>query len=108
MTPGAKVYIIVVTMSKYTATVIKSGNSYALRVPKKYVDAKNLKLGQKVGLPNNPALRQGNVAQAMQKLQELADKRGSMKSISDPMAWQRAVRDEVNEWSSVIRDIGRQ
>lgn len=94
-------------MSNYTATVIKSGNSYALRVPKEYIDAKKLKLGQKVGLPNNPALRKGNVAQAMQKLQELADKRGSMKSISDPVAWQIAMRDEVDEWSTVIRDIGR-
>ncbi|MBI2589150.1 hypothetical protein HYW35_03030 [Candidatus Saccharibacteria bacterium] len=94
-------------MSKYTATVIKTGNSYALRVPKAYVDAKNLKLGQKVGLPNNPALRAGNVARAMQNLQKLADDRGAMKSITDPVAWQRAIRDEVDEWSSVIRDIGR-
>lgn len=94
-------------MSKYIATVIKTGNSYALRVPKGYVDDAKLKLGQKVGLPNNPALRKGNVAQAMQELQKLADDHGSMKSITNPVAWQRAIRDEVDEWSSVIRDTGR-
>ena len=41
---------IVVTMSKYIATVIKTGNSYALRVPKAYIDDAKLKLGEKVGL----------------------------------------------------------
>jgi hypothetical protein len=35
-------------MSKYKATVIKTGNSYALRVPKKYVEDAHLNLGQKV------------------------------------------------------------
>lgn len=94
-------------MSKYTATVIKTGNSYALRVPKQYITAKKLKLGQKVGLPSNPALRKGNVAQAIQDLQKIADEHGVMKSIKNPVAWQIAMRDEVDEWSTVIRDIGR-
>lgn len=94
-------------MSNYKGTVIKSGNSYALRVPKTYVNEAKLKLGQKVRLLDNPGLREGNVAAAMQKLQKLADEQGSMKSITDPVAWQRAMRDEVDEWSTVIRDIGR-
>lgn len=34
-------------MNRYTATVIKTGNSYALRVPKKYVEDARLELGQK-------------------------------------------------------------
>lgn len=105
--PTSNVYTIVLTMRNYIATVIKSGNSYALRVPKEYVDSNNLKLGQKVKLANDPSIKKGNVAQAMQALQKLADTKGSMKSISDPVAWQAALRDEVDEWSTVIRDIGR-
>lgn len=94
-------------MSNYKATVIKTGNSYALRVPKGYVDDAKLKLGQKVQLPVKPALPSGNVAGAMKKMQKLADERGNMKSISDPVAWQIAIRDEVDAWSEVISDIGR-
>jgi antitoxin component of MazEF toxin-antitoxin module len=97
---------IVNTMSKYFATVIKTGNSYALRIPKEYVDINDLHLGQKVKLPENLKVRQGNVADAVSGLQRLAEK-GSMKSISDPVAWQRAMRDEVDAWSEVIRDTGR-
>jgi predicted nucleic acid-binding protein/antitoxin component of MazEF toxin-antitoxin module len=34
-------------MSNYVTTVIKTGNSYALRVPKKYIEDAQLELGQK-------------------------------------------------------------
>ncbi|QQR52896.1 hypothetical protein IPG36_02165 [bacterium] len=46
-------------MSEYTVTVIKTGNSYALRVPKAYVVDGGLALGQKVevSLPKNDQVR---------------------------------------------------
>ena len=43
-------YTIVATMSNYTATVIKTGNSYALRVPKSYIENAGLKIGDKVDI----------------------------------------------------------
>ena len=38
-------------MSIYTATVIKTGNSLALRIPKEYAQAAKLIPGEKVTLP---------------------------------------------------------
>ena len=81
-------------MSKYTATLIKTGNSYALRVPKEYIDRSKLKLGQKiqVGSPlvipkeHNPEA----VKQAIRNLQTV----GAYKSIKDPVAWQKEVRKD--------------
>ncbi len=85
-------------MSKYTATVIKTGNSYALRVPKEYINVKQLKLGQKVKLADEPTLSQGYNReafwQAMRELQALSNKHGSLKSIKDPVAWQREIRKD--------------
>lgn len=78
-------------MSDYIATVIKTGNSYALRVPKEYVDLKNLKLGQKVQLPENPAIKgfdKTAFSMALKELQALKP----FKSIKDPAAWQREMR----------------
>ncbi len=81
-------------MSKYIATVIKTGNSYALRVPKEYVNVKQLKLGQKVKLANEPTLHQGYnhdaFWQAMRELQALKP----FKSIKDPSAWQSEIRED--------------
>ncbi|HSW77240.1 MAG TPA: hypothetical protein VLG36_00390 [Candidatus Chromulinivoraceae bacterium] len=80
-------------MSNYTATVIKTGNSYALRVPKKYVDDAQLELGQKatIQLPT-PQLKQNHerVQSLLQQLQEI----GAYKDIEDPAAWQREVRKD--------------
>lgn len=84
-------------MSNYTATVIKSGNSYALRVPKALVDDKKLILGQKVAIDGiNVVHKQnnGNIVKAIRKLQKLADEQGSMTSIKDVEAWQRKIRKE--------------
>jgi antitoxin component of MazEF toxin-antitoxin module len=94
-------------MSDYIGTVIKAGNSYAVRVPKAYLTNSKLKVGQKVQLAKDPTSGKGNVAGAVAQLQKLADERGSMKSIRDAANWQTAIRDEVHPWSTVIRDIGR-
>jgi hypothetical protein len=81
-------------MNNYTATVIKTGNSYALRVPKQYVVQSNLKLGQKVqvGAPlashkqHNPQA----IKQAIRNLQQI----DAFRTIKDPVAWQREVRKD--------------
>jgi antitoxin component of MazEF toxin-antitoxin module len=80
-------------MSNYVATVIKTGNSYALRVPKKYVDDAQLELGQKatIQLPT-PQLRQNHqrIQNLLRQLQEI----GAYKDIKDPVAWQREMRHD--------------
>lgn len=80
-------------MSTYSTTVIKTGNSYALRVPKKYIEDGNLHLGQKVSI----ALPLAEVVQNRQRVQSLLEqlqKSGAYKEIQDPVAWQREIRAE--------------
>lgn len=80
-------------MNKYTATVIKTGNSYALRVPKAYIEATDLALGNKVDLPlvraNLPQDEKttADLWQQLRKVDPFAD-------IADPMAWQREIRED--------------
>lgn len=88
--------------------MFKSGNSIALRLPMEYAKRNRLEVGATVPLPDTlTAAPAGNVADIMQKFKEYSDKHGSVASIKDPVAWQRAVRDEVDPWHEVIRDIGR-
>jgi hypothetical protein len=80
-------------MSKYTATVIKTGNSIALRVPKQYADDANLAPGDKVSLPLPTKQRQQDHAKIIRligKLQSLH----AYGSITDPAAWQRSIRQD--------------
>jgi antitoxin component of MazEF toxin-antitoxin module len=81
-------------MSNYTATVIKTGNSYALRVPKAYVEQAKLELGQKiqVGSPLIAPVQQDRkaVQQAIRNLQQI----GAFRTIKDPAAWQRDIRKD--------------
>ncbi len=88
-----EVYTIVNTMSNYVATVIKTGNSYALRVPKEYIDAGGLKLGQKLQLP--PAqLEQKYDPVAFNKALKALQAMKPFKGIKDPVAWQREIRKD--------------
>ncbi|HET8992021.1 MAG TPA: hypothetical protein VFN31_03255 [Candidatus Saccharimonadales bacterium] len=81
-------------MRNYTATVIKTGNSYALRVPKNYIENSNLSLGQKVqlGSPMLPPKEHNPEAlkKAIRNLQEI----GAFKDIKDPVAWQKKTRQD--------------
>jgi len=80
-------------MNKYTATVIKTGNSYALRVPKKYVEDAQLESGQKavIALPiPEPKQNRGRIQEVLRQLQEA----GAYKDIKDPVAWQREIRKD--------------
>jgi antitoxin component of MazEF toxin-antitoxin module len=81
-------------MSNYIATVIKTGNSYALRVPKAYMEAGELKLGQKVQLGEPElaprAFNHEAFIEAMKAVQEL----NPYRDIEDPVAWQRETRKD--------------
>lgn len=80
-------------MSIYTATVIRTGNSYALRVPKKYVDDTQVEVGQKVeiGRPIRVAKQNSDTIQRI--LRELQEMR-ALSHIEDPVEWQRAQRQD--------------
>jgi antitoxin component of MazEF toxin-antitoxin module len=89
------VYTIIVTMNIYTATVIKTGNSVALRVPMKYAQDANLTPGDKVFLPlpgRHKKQDRAKISRIVAKLQELRAYRG----IKDPVAWQRELRKDRN------------
>lgn len=70
------------------AIVTKTGNSYALRVPKHYIDDNHLKLGDTVEI-EGPLVRQ---QKALRALRIQAKKRGRVKAIDDPVVWQRNQR----------------
>ncbi len=79
-------------MSDYEATVIKTGNSYALRVPKAYAESNNLVIGQKVQLPppllSSKKTNHKRLQESLKRLQQL----GAYKDIEDPVAWQQEQR----------------
>ncbi len=68
--------------------ITKTGNSYAIRVPKHYIDDNNLKLGDLVDI-EEPLVKQ---RQALDALIAHGKERGPIKSIPDPVGWQREQR----------------
>ena len=68
--------------------ISKTGNSYAIRVPKRYIDDNKLKLGDIVNV-EEPLQKQ---QQALAALISHGKKHGPIKGISDPVAWQREQR----------------
>jgi len=68
--------------------ITKTGNSYAIRVPKRYIDDNKLKLGDVVSVEEPLAKQQ----QALNALISHGQKHGPVKGISDPVAWQREQR----------------
>lgn len=80
-------------MSKYIATVIKTGNSYALRIPKKYMEDARLSLGQKATI-QLPTLEKEQNHDRIQGLLKQLQRLGSYSDIQDPVKWQREVRSD--------------
>jgi antitoxin component of MazEF toxin-antitoxin module len=80
-------------MSTYTTTVIKTGNSYALRVPKAYIENANLSLGDKADIPLPATKEQYNPVAIKKAIREL-QRVGAFKDIKDPVAWQREIRKD--------------
>ena len=68
--------------------ITKTGNSYAIRVPKRYIDDNKLKLGDLVNV-EDPLVKQ---QQALDALISHGQKHGPIKGIPDPVAWQREQR----------------
>jgi antitoxin component of MazEF toxin-antitoxin module len=81
-------------MSNYTATIIKTGNSYALRVPKSYIENAKLVLGQKVQIGAPVALSKGYSPEAVKKAIRNLQTTGAFHTIKDPVAWQREIRKD--------------
>lgn len=80
-------------MRNYIVTVIKTGNSYALRVPKRYVEDAQLSLGQKtaITLPvEMPRQNKRRIQELLGQLQAI----GAYKDIKDPVAWQHEIRKD--------------
>ena len=67
--------------------ITKTGNSYAIRVPKHYIDDNELKLGDSVSVGSLVRQRQ-----ALNALINHGKKHEPIKGISDPVAWQREQR----------------
>lgn len=82
------------------AIVTKVGNSYALRVPKRYIDDNHLKLGDRVTIeePLHEQMR------ALHALVEQGKKQGRIRTISDPVAWQRKQRQSGDPWVGLGHD----
>ena len=80
-------------MNNYTATVIQTGNSIALRVPKQYaLDAKLLP-GQKVTLRLPTKQKQQDHAKIKRLIGNL-QKLSAFSSLNDPLVWQRKIRQD--------------
>ena len=94
LTRNTLVVILVSTMSNYTATIIKTGNSYALRVPKSYVENAKLELGQKVQIGAPVVLPKDYDPEAVKKAVRNLQAIGAYRSIKDPVAWQREIRKD--------------
>ena len=86
------------TIERMTQGIVtKTGNSYALRVPKRYIDDNNLKLGDKVTI-EEPLDKQ---RQALAALVSYGKKSGAIKGIANPVDWQRKQR----LWSDPRKEI---
>jgi antitoxin component of MazEF toxin-antitoxin module len=84
---------MVYIMNTYTATVIKTGNSIALRVPKEYAMDAHLTPGDKVLLPlpsKQKKQDRAKIARIIAKLNELH----AYGAIKDPIVWQRELRKD--------------
>ncbi len=76
-----------------TVTVIKSGNSLALRVPKAYAERNKLRVGAKVVLPDTQKVG-GTLADLQKAIEKLHGQGGisAWNTVKDPVAWQRNER----------------
>lgn len=82
-------------MNTYNATVIKTGNSIALRVPIQYANDAKILPGDKVRLNLPIKVKKQNhtkIKQLFTKLQEIK----AFKSIVNPTQWQKDIRTDRN------------
>ena len=77
--------------------ITKTGNSYAIRVPKSYIVNNNLSLGETVSI-EEPLVQQN---QALDMLKRQAHEKGAIQSIADPVDWQRKQRISHDPWDQM-------
>ena len=80
-------------MNSYIATVIKTGNSTALRVPKQYAVLAKLVPGEKVHLKLPSKQKQQDYHKIKQIIENL-QKIHAYKTIKNPVLWQREIRKD--------------
>lgn len=86
--------------SKYKTNVIKSGNSFAIRVPKDYADTQGLSLGQDVEVEVTPIINfqlfdAGKAQRTLDTLLEIVSEPfRELKTIEDIVEWQREIRKD--------------
>jgi hypothetical protein len=85
------------------AIVTKSGNSYALRVPKSYIDVNQMKLGDIVILEEPLTLQKS----ALEALVKRGKTEGPIGSIPNPVDWQRQQRKSSDPWEENGNDFTR-
>jgi hypothetical protein len=74
------------------AIVTSSGGSYVLKVPKRYVEDNHLKVGDVVTI-EEPLILQHN---ALSALVAYGKERGQVRSMPDPVLWQRRQRQTID------------
>lgn len=74
--------------------ITKTGNSYAIRVPKAYITENNLRLGDMVTL-EEPLKKQ---QKALLALVAYSEKKGPLAGIDNPVEWQREQRKARDPW----------
>jgi hypothetical protein len=90
-------------MGMIQGIITKTGNSYAIRVPKRYIDDNNLKLGDTVNV-EEPLAKQRHALDALIKHSK---KRGPIKGITDPSLWQREQRNWEDRRGNLSSDTPR-
>jgi len=80
-------------MNTYKTSVIKTGNSVALRIPKQYVLDANLVPGEKV-LLNLPSKQKQQDHIKIKQLIGMLQKLPAYPTISNPTSWQRGIRQD--------------
>jgi len=80
-------------MSIYKVTVIRTGNSIALRVPKEYAQDAHLVLGDKVLLPL-PTVQKRQDRTKIERIVARMQEINAYGGIKDPLEWQKELRKD--------------
>lgn len=84
--------------------ITKTGNSYAIRVPKHYITDNNLKLGDKVEL-NEPLEEQlSKQRSALKALVTYGKNNPGKMDIDEIVEWQREQRRSSDPWDEIAHD----
>lgn len=77
-----------------TGTIFKSGNSYAVRIPKNQITLHNLSAGDEVDVSLAKKIQEFDSKKFIKAVQDLQASGGAYHDIKDPVAWQREIRKD--------------